>query len=126
MGQRAQALFTQQNIQVVVGAPVETPERLVIKEPNGNERVLYRGHSPDAESTKWSRIPIGHPEGYLEGFANLYGEFHRAVIDGQSGGAAGDYLFPTVDDGVRGLRFIKAALESYEQGQWIEIDGGDS
>ncbi len=104
----------------------EYPERLVLKEPSGNERILYRGHSADAESTAWSRIPIGHPEGYLEAFANLYSEFHRAVLDRKANRSGTGYLFPTIDDGVRGLRFVQAALTSYSAGRWTEIDGGES
>jgi predicted dehydrogenase len=89
----------------------EQPERLIVKEPAGTERHLIRGHSPDAVSTRWSRIPIGHPEGYLEAFGNLYQEFHRAVRDHQAG-RTGTYEYPGVGDGVRGLAFVEAAVRS--------------
>ncbi len=89
----------------------ETPELLIVKEPSGNERRLYRGHTPDAVSTTWSRIPRGHPEGYLEAFANLYAEFHRAVRD-RIEGRDDTYDFPDVDDGIRGMAFVEAVLKS--------------
>jgi predicted dehydrogenase len=101
----------------------ETPEWLVLKEPSGNERRLYRGHSPDAVSTRWSRIPIGHPEGYLEAFANLYAEFHRAVRD-KNEGRVGTYDFPDVDDGIRGMEFVEAVLKSdapENTDTWIDL-----
>lgn len=99
----------------------ETPEVLTVKEPSGNERRLYRGHSPEAVSTAWSRIPMGHPEGYLEAFANLYGEFHRAIRDRQSE-KRGTYDFPGVEEGIRGMGFVEAALESCQgpgAGSWV-------
>jgi len=101
----------------------ETPESLILKEPNGNERTLYRGHSPDAVSTMWSRIPIGHPEGYLEAFANLYGEFHRAIRD-RSSGTTGSYDFPGVDDGIAGMSFVEAAVASSRgpgESEWVDV-----
>lgn len=102
----------------------ETPEVLIVREPSGNERRVYRGHAPDAVSTAWSRIPIGHPEGYLEAFANLYGEFHRAIRDRRRG-ERGSYDFPTVEDGIRGMSFVEAVLRSCRgpgAGTWVPLD----
>jgi len=104
----------------------ETPEYLIVKEPGGNERRLFRGHSPDAESAKWSRIPMGHPEGYLEAFANLYGEFHRAVRAWRGGapivGGNRGYDYPGVAEGVRGLRFVEAVLANLAgTDKWTEF-----
>jgi predicted dehydrogenase len=61
-----------------------------------------------------SRIPAGHPEGYLEGFAQIYrdvAEQVAAFIEGREPDPA-SLLVPTVADGVRGVRFISAALDS--------------
>jgi predicted dehydrogenase len=72
--------------------------------PNGND--LY------PEALNVSRIPAGHPEGYLEAFATIYKNFAThlmAVLDGYNIDKP-DY--PTVKDGVRGLQFIYAAVES--------------
>ena len=61
-----------------------------------------------------SRIPGGHPEGYLEAFATIYSEAASLI----RGGAAP--LLPTVADGVEGLRFIEACIaSSAKDGQWV-------
>lgn len=60
------------------------------------------------------RLPAGHPEGYVEAFANIYREFARALadrLDGKKPPRAG-YDFPTVQDGVRGMAFIEAVVRS--------------
>jgi predicted dehydrogenase len=66
--------------------------------------------SPSAQSL--SRIPAGHPEGYLEGFANIYGSFAAAI----RGETQAPCAFPTVEDGARGVRFIEAVLSSAKDG----------
>ena len=82
--------------------------------PNGND--LY----PAALET--SRIPAGHPEGYLEAFATIYKNFAQhvlAVLNGELGGNA-DY--PSVKDGIRGMQFIYASVESDENNaSWIKL-----
>ena len=70
-----------------------------------------------------TRIPAGHPEGYLEGFANLYADVAEVLTARKQGRdpdpAALD--FPSVEDGARGLRFIEAAVESSKQnGAWVD------
>jgi hypothetical protein len=67
-----------------------------------------------------TRIPAG-PEGYLEGFATLYGEIAAAIRARQQGGSVHPAVqFPTVDDGVAGVAFIEAAVESSRQGGcWV-------
>lgn len=60
-----------------------------------------------------TRIPAGHPESYLEGFANLYTEAARAIRAVDAGLAVPpEEKFPTLDDGVKGMAFIEAALQS--------------
>ena len=70
------------------------------------------------------RTPAGHPEGYLEAFGNIYRNFAKVVqakLDGNE--PAPEYLdFPTVHDGVRGMRFIDAVIESGEKNaEWIKL-----
>lgn len=71
-----------------------------------------------------SPVPTGHPEGYLEAFANIYVGIVRAVrrhIDGNPMQTE-EYEFPTVHDGVRGMRYINAAVESAESSsEWLKI-----
>jgi predicted dehydrogenase len=70
-----------------------------------------------------SRIPAGHPEGYLEGFANLYtavADALQALIEGSSPDEKID--FPTVSDGVRGVEFVEAAVKSSNAGaKWVSL-----
>ncbi len=72
-----------------------------------------------------TRVPPGHPEGYLEGFANIYSDIAEVVTarpEGRDPGAGG---FPTVEDGVRGVKFIEAPVESSARGGvWVDAGGG--
>ena len=71
---------------------------------------------------KFTRLPFGHPEAFIEAFANIYLEAVaaiRASIAGQplhkssgSAGKRGTFDFPTVDDGVEGMVFIETAVKS--------------
>jgi len=79
------------------------------------------GASPEAASV--TRTPSGHPEGYLEGFANIYAEVARAIrAHREERPVEGDVLYPTIEDGVIGVRFIEAAVDSSKQGNlWVAL-----
>ncbi len=81
------------------------------------------GYLSDA-ADEVSRIPAGHPEGYLEGFANIYNgatELIRSYIDGKPVNPR-DYLVPNVYDGLRGMQFIYSALDSCDKNsQWVSM-----
>ncbi len=65
------------------------------------------------------RTPAGHPEGYLEAFANLYRDFARAILVGEQKKATG---VPGIKHGVRGMAFIDAIVKSSNEGsQWTKI-----
>ena len=83
-------------------------------------RTLFRGMPGLSEdATKASRIPAGHPEGYLEGFAQLYAD----AADLLTGSGKG-LLLPGIDDGVEGVAFIEAAVESSKAGGvWTRLEG---
>ncbi len=71
------------------------------------------------------RVPGGHPEGYLEAFANIYRNFALALQASMNGEQPSpeNLDFPTAADGVRGMAFIDAVVESSERGQaWVRID----
>ncbi len=76
------------------------------------------------ESTAHTRIPAGHPEGYLEAFANIYRNVAHC-IDARIRGVAPDPLmtdFPSVNDGVRGMKFIYKVIESGKsEGKWTKM-----
>ena len=71
-----------------------------------------------------TRVPPGHPEGFLEGFATIYCEIAEAIrkhIDGHPMPRQ-EYQFPTVYDGLRGMQFIHKAVESSEAGAvWVTM-----
>ncbi|TAK44105.1 MAG: gfo/Idh/MocA family oxidoreductase, partial [Saprospiraceae bacterium] len=75
-------------------------------------------------ATAHTRIPAGHPEGYLEAFANIYRNFARCIqarLDGKEVDPV--YRdFPTVSDGVRGMRFIEKVVESGKnESKWVRF-----
>ncbi|MCL8008651.1 Gfo/Idh/MocA family oxidoreductase [Gelidibacter japonicus] len=101
----------------------ETPNELttrwidkpkVVYTPNGHE--LY----PNAIAA--SRIPAGHPEGYLEAFANVYKNFATHVNASLTDTKIETPDYPTVYDGIRGVQFIHAAVESDKQNAaWVGL-----
>jgi predicted dehydrogenase len=67
-----------------------------------------------------TRLPSGHPEGYLEAFANIYRDFADAV----RGHAPERPSYASIDDGVAGMRFIQAAYDSSARdAAWIDLTG---
>lgn len=101
----------------------EDPEALVVHRADGTEEVRRRGRSGLAPSAaRASRLPAGHPEGFLEAFANVYGGALRAVGAVVCGGAPDpdDLDVPTAADGAAGVHFIEAALRSAREGGWVD------
>ena len=94
--------------------------------PYGQQpRILARGGpglSPLAASG--ARIPAGHPEGYLEGFAQVYRDIADliAAYDAKTSPPAGARLAPTATDGLRGVQFVHAAVESSRKdAAWVNL-----
>jgi predicted dehydrogenase len=102
----------------------EAPDRLRVDAADGPTRVFHAGSDYlDPSARVATRLPAGHPEGYLEAFATLYRDV-AALVTGDM--AVGASLVPGIDDGVRGMRFIEAAIASSAGGSaWTAI-GGDS
>ena len=101
------------------------PNSLVVRSPEGPVEIFRTGRVYLEEAAaRNSRTPPGHPEGYIEAFANLFGAFFRAVR-AQAGGAnidLRDYDVPGVTDGVRGMAFIEAVIRSAQSDQkWTEL-----
>ncbi len=98
------------------------PNSLVVKWLYGPPYVRRTGRGNQPKSAvKAIRLPAGHPEGYLEAFGNIYTEFARAVRDHKSG-KKGNYDFPTIEDGIRGMRFIEKVIESGKSREkWIRF-----
>ena len=103
----------------------ETPNALIHTPLNEPPRTIRRGGAgADEASRAASRLPAGHPEGYLEGFAQLYSDIAEQItvrLEGREPSAF-SCLVPTVDDGVRGVRFVEAAVVSSRSGAaWTAI-----
>ena len=86
---------------------------------------IVRAHPSAGESAgRVTRIPPGHVEGYLEGFANLYSDAAEQITARLEGREPdpGALLLPSVEDGARGVRFITAAIESGSRGAvWTDL-----
>ena len=84
------------------------------------KQILTRGGAGAIEAANSiSRIPGGHPEGYLEGFATIY---HEAAELIRSGGNLSDTALPGLSDGLAGMRFIAACVESSKSNSsWIKL-----
>jgi predicted dehydrogenase len=69
-----------------------------------------------------SRLPFGHPEAFIEAFANVYLNAARTMAARIGGDQPGEFDtdFPTVQDGARGVHFIHTSIQSAEQGQWLD------
>ena len=101
----------------------EDPNRLWFTRQGEAKRLLSRnGAEAWPEAVAGSRIPAGHPEGFLEAFANIYVEAAGAIRAARGGEAATGPIYPTVRDGVRGLRFIEACVSSAAEGRWTAIN----
>jgi len=102
----------------------EHPNHLTYSPFGEAPRTITRGgHGSSATAGRVTRIPPGHPEGYLEGFANVYSDVAEAITARLEGREPDkDALdFPTVMDGVRGVKFIESAVESSAKGgTWVK------
>ena len=88
------------------------------------KRLITRaGAGAGPAAARVSRIPSGHPEGYLEGFATIYAEAARAIIAKRKGEAADPAVtYPTIDDGVKGVAFVEACVQSSKRNSaWVKV-----
>ncbi|WP_373987205.1 Gfo/Idh/MocA family protein [Duganella sp. BuS-21] len=80
-------------------------------------RIVTRGSAAmNAAGARTSRIPAGHPEGYIDAFGALYSEIATHLLARRHGGDPGAAQFPTIDDGLRGVLFIEAVQASSRTG----------
>ena len=91
----------------------ENPNYLLVKDPAGTVTRLSRGNGNlCAEAKNATRLPWGHPEGYIEAFANIYREVFRAVRAEIDGAEIPAIDAPGVSDGVEGVAFVETVLAS--------------
>ncbi|MDW5287427.1 Gfo/Idh/MocA family oxidoreductase [Formosa sp. PL04] len=101
-GEKGSLEWQQENPNQLITHWLEEPVKVFT--PNGND--LYE------EALNVSRIPAGHPEGYLEAFATIYKNFATHVMAVLEGETIEKPDYPTAKDGIRGMQFIYAAVES--------------
>jgi predicted dehydrogenase len=102
----------------------EDPTHLVVRTGDGEARILAQGQAGlSAEADRLTRTGLGHPEGFLEAFANLYGDVADHVARRRAGTplASDEIRYPTVRDGVLGIRFVEAVMASHAaDGRWTD------
>ena len=104
----------------------EDPQHLRYSPIDGAPQILAQGAdwlSPDAQ--RWTRVGLGHPEGFFEAFANLYTEVAEALLAKAAGQpyTKPELGFPDVTDGVRGVAFVESAMRSYAAGgSWTRVE----
>lgn len=88
------------------------------------KRLITRGGAGSGpEAARVTRVPPGHPEGYLEGFANIYAEAARAITAAKTGTAVPPgTLFPGLKEGLEGVAFVDACVRSSRRnGAWVSL-----
>ena len=112
-GTKASLTWVQANPNEMMFAPLGEPIRILTRGGSGSGPA-------DARVT---RVPAGHPEGYLEGFANIYTDVALAIKAARSGAKPPEGVtFPTIDDGLKGMAFIEAAVKSSKaNGAWVKL-----
>ncbi|WP_083957537.1 Gfo/Idh/MocA family protein [Pseudomonas sp. B10] len=103
----------------------EEPASLIHRPLNEPMRILRSGVGQPwlcAAATQRMRLPAGHPEGYLEAMANLYGDLAEAIVQGVEGHQAPGV--PGIETGLRGMAFIETAIANHLGNEkWSEIPG---
>jgi predicted dehydrogenase len=102
----------------------EHPNELTVKFPDKPRQIWRRGNGYiGARAGSFTRIPAGHPEGYLEAFGNIYREAFRAIEAEVAGKPRPkDLDYPTIDDGVEGMAFIETVVKSSKLGaKWVKF-----
>jgi predicted dehydrogenase len=106
--------WAQENPNELRWAPLGEPTRIVTR----------AGPGSGAAAARVTRTPSGHPEGYLEGFANIYSEVALAIKAAREGKKPpAECDFPTIVDGVKGVAFVEAAVKSSKaNGAWVKLE----
>ncbi len=106
----------------------ENPDYLNVKMPNAPVQVWARGNdyigAASPAAARVTRLPFGHPEGFIEAFANIYCNFADSLQAIKAGEKPDELAtdYPGVEDGIRGMAFIEAAVESSKtQDKWYKI-----
>lgn len=102
----------------------EDPNYLWVTPLGQPKRLITRGGAGSgAEAARVTRVPPGHPEGYLEGFANIYAEAARAIRAAKAGSPIPEgTTFPGLKEGLEGVAFVDACVRSSARnGAWVSL-----
>ncbi|KAB2787978.1 Gfo/Idh/MocA family oxidoreductase [Brucella anthropi] len=102
----------------------EDPNYLWFTPFGEQKRLITRGGAgTGSASARVTRVPAGHPEGYLEAFAAIYSEAANAIEAHRNGKKPDSaVIYPTVDDGLKGVAFIDACVRSSQKnGGWVKL-----
>ena len=113
-GEKGGLEWSQEDPNYLLYTPLGEPKRLITRNGAG---------AGDA-AARMSRTPGGHPEGYLEGFANIYSEAAEAILAARDGKQPGkEVIYPTVQDGLAGVKFVDACVRSSAKNAgWVKLD----
>jgi predicted dehydrogenase len=105
----------------------EAPDDLHLSLLHRPTTTLRRGGPTIASAAaRVTRLPAGHPEGYLEAFATVYREAALVIRAHKEGRRNDEAQVATVEDGLEGMLFVEAALESSARdGAWVDIAASD-
>lgn len=104
----------------------EEPNKMIVRQNGKPHQIYTRSGGPYLGETagRSTRIPSGHPEAFLEAFANIYTAVYDDIVRRASGQAfeSTNTLYPNVADGVDGMHFIeKCVASSRQNGQWLSL-----
>lgn len=103
----------------------QDPNTLMVKQQDAPTQLFRAGQQYLSPIAKHNiRLPAGHPEGYIEAFANIYKNFAGTILATSSGAVPSEELtdFPTVADGVRGMKFLETVIASANSDQkWTDF-----
>ena len=101
----------------------ETPDVVRYTPKNCAPQLIQRNTAAVTEKAgACARIPSGHPEGLYVAFANLYQNYVSALLAKRNGEDASQFIYPTVDEGIEGLKFVHAVVESAANNtKWVEM-----
>lgn len=101
----------------------ETPDVVRYTPKNCAPQLIQRNTAAVTEKAgACARIPSGHPEGLYVAFANLYQNYVSALLAKRNGEDASQFIYPTVDEGIEGVKFVHAVVESAaNNSKWVEM-----
>jgi predicted dehydrogenase len=112
-GEKAGLEWAQEDPNYLWVTPLGEPKRLITRS----------GAGAGAAAARVTRVPPGHPEGYLEGFATIYAEAARAIAAAREGRAPDqDVVFPGIVEGLQGVAFVDACVRSSKRNAaWVSL-----